>query len=456
VRGLLAVVLLTAVVAVVGGLGMPVAAAADEPGLLRVAHLSPDTPPVDVALAPLPDDGGPLVDPGRDVATALAYGGVGEFAQLPSGRYAVSVRASGSGPGAPPALSAHVDVPPGGGVTVALTGSFAGLALHGLPDDLSPAPPGSARVRVVAAAAEAETIDVGLAGGPALATGLPFGHAAEPVVLQAGSATLRVDDGSGPVDLPTSFAAGSVATVLVLDGPDGGLTLRVVVDAAAPAVVPTGGVEAGGGPAPSSWGPAAAAALALTAVRRRRRLALLVTGAVVAGLAPAALPSPAAAGDTTPVVLAAQGSRTQPDPTRLQVPSAGVDAVVSGVGLDSAGALVPPADPALAGWYVGGPAPGGTGPAVLAGHVDWAGEPGVFARLDDVAIGDAVLVGRADGTTLRYVVTDVARHPKSAFPTAEVYRPTPGTELRLITCGGAFDRADGRYLDNVVVSARAA
>jgi hypothetical protein len=64
-----------------------------------------------------------------------------------------------------------------------------------------------------------------------------------------------------------------------------------------------------------------------------------------------------------------------------------------------------------------------------------------------------VLVTRADGTTLRFRVTRVARYAKSAFPTAEVYGPVPDAELRLITCGGRFDRARRSYVDDVVVYA---
>ena len=54
---------------------------------------------------------------------------------------------------------------------------------------------------------------------------------------------------------------------------------------------------------------------------------------------------------------------------------------------------------------------------------------------------------------MRFTVTRVARYAKGAFPTAEVYGPTPDAELRLITCGGAFDRAARSYRDNLVVYA---
>lgn len=141
-------------------------------------------------------------------------------------------------------------------------------------------------------------------------------------------------------------------------------------------------------------------------------------------------------------------------PVRVQLPSVGVDSTLARLGTDADGALVPPADFDEAGWFAAGPAPGDTGPAVIAGHVDSSTGPAVFFRLAELAVGDPVLVRRADGTTATFTVTAVDRYAKSDFPTADVYGPTPDPQLRLITCGGDFDRERRSYTDNVVVSAR--
>jgi sortase family protein len=123
------------------------------------------------------------------------------------------------------------------------------------------------------------------------------------------------------------------------------------------------------------------------------------------------------------------------------------------LGVDAAGVLVPPASTAVAGWYTGSAVPGRVGPTVVAGHVDSSAGPGIFYRLDTLRPGDLVSVGRSDGVTVRYRVTEVLTVPKDAFPTDRVYGPTPDAELRLITCGGEFDHNARRYLRNVVVSA---
>jgi hypothetical protein len=456
-RGLFAVLLCTVVGLVVGALGIPSAAAGDDGGLLRIAHLSPDTPAMDVALTPLPaGTSAPLTDPGPDVATGLRYGDISPFADVQPGSYAVSLRAAGTGPGTPPVLTTRVDVPAGEGRTLAVSGMFGDLALRSLPEDLSAPPGGAARVRVLSAASGIRSVDVGLDRGPALATALPFGGRGSPVVVPAGPATVWVDAATGDATaLPVTWTPGSISTLLVLDAPDGGLTVRVVLDAAGPAVVPTGAVEAGGGgtaglPAALPWAIGAALALA-TVTRRGRVLAIVGTAVLAAAPGPAAVPAQDVPART--VTLGVGTFRGAAAPVRLQVPSADVDTALTGIDLDAAGTLVPPSDDTLAGWYRHGPAPGDAGPAVLTGHVDSVAGPAVFFRLRNVAVGDPVLVERADGTTVRFTVTQVARYAKDAFPAAEVYGPTPDAQLRLITCGGVFDRAARSYTDNLVVYA---
>lgn len=106
-----------------------------------------------------------------------------------------------------------------------------------------------------------------------------------------------------------------------------------------------------------------------------------------------------------------------------------------------------------AAWYRLGPAPGQVGPAVIAGHVDTKSNVAVFFYLSRVRPGDPVVITRADGHTVTFAVEEVRSFPKSNFPTQLVYGPTDYPALRLITCGGPFNRAAGSYLDNIIVFA---
>jgi hypothetical protein len=143
-------------------------------------------------------------------------------------------------------------------------------------------------------------------------------------------------------------------------------------------------------------------------------------------------------------------------PVRIEIPGIGVKAPIIRLGLNPDKTLEVPKDFGDTGWWSGGPRPGEPGPAVIAGHVDSYTGPAVFYRLSELRPQDTVIVVRRDGTRGRFSVVGSARYPKSDFPTQRVYGATSGPTLRLITCGGAFDRSTGHYVDNTVVFARAA
>jgi sortase (surface protein transpeptidase) len=178
---------------------------------------------------------------------------------------------------------------------------------------------------------------------------------------------------------------------------------------------------------------------------------------LVTSFAPAPPSHPAAGqGTAAPDVVggAVEGSERRPlpavRPVAVRVPSIGVDAAVTPLGLDAEGALEVPAVYELAGWWVGGARAGEPGPLVIVGHVDSDSGPAVFHRLRDLRTGDRVEVERADGTVAVYEITVVEQHPKDEFPTLAVYGHTPTPTVRLITCGGAFDGRARSYRDNVV------
>jgi len=123
------------------------------------------------------------------------------------------------------------------------------------------------------------------------------------------------------------------------------------------------------------------------------------------------------------------------------------------LGLTTTGELQVPSSTSVAGWYTGSPRPGAIGSSIIVGHIDSRREPGVFYRLSELAAGDKIYVKRADGTLIEFRVASVQTYRKDRFPTENVYGPVPDAELRLITCGGAFDAATGHYLSNIVVYA---
>jgi hypothetical protein len=140
-------------------------------------------------------------------------------------------------------------------------------------------------------------------------------------------------------------------------------------------------------------------------------------------------------------------------PVHLLIPAIGVDSGLMDLGLLDDGTLDVPPEGFPAGWYTGAPTPGELGPAIVAGHVDWAGAPGVFYELRSLVPGDEVVVTRQDGRLAVFRVQRVEQFPKGEFPTDLVYGDLDHAGLRLITCGGSFDRSARSYEDNIVVFA---
>ena len=146
-------------------------------------------------------------------------------------------------------------------------------------------------------------------------------------------------------------------------------------------------------------------------------------------------------------------SATSRPPVHVHVEAIDVDARVVPLGLDPDGHLEVPDDFSAAGWWQGGAEPGEPGPTVVVGHVDSYQGPAVFHRLRDLEVGDEVVVTLDGGESLSYRVTGIQDVPKNHFPTEAVYGHTPRPTLRLITCGGPFDRITRHYRDNTIVFA---
>jgi Sortase domain len=182
-------------------------------------------------------------------------------------------------------------------------------------------------------------------------------------------------------------------------------------------------------------------------------VAVLVTllGGTACSNAPKPAPAPSAQSMRGPAVPAVTMAKS--DPVRVQIPAIGVDSELMRLGALADGTMEVPPVGFPAGWYSGAPTPGELGPAILAGHVDWAGRPGVFYRLRDLKPGDEITVARKDDTVAVFRVTRVEQFPKNSFPTDAVYGDIDRAGLRVITCGGTFDRRVRSYEANIVAFA---
>jgi Domain of unknown function (DUF4397) len=231
-------------------------------GYVRLAHLSPDTPAVDVYLS---SQTGAISE---QVFKGVGYGVMSAYQALPAGGYTVSMRPSGAPKSQPPVLTTQVSVVAGQAYTVAGVGRYADLGLRVLTDDLSLPPDGKAKVRVVQASVQSPLLGVALPDGTPIAQNVQFATTTAYQTVPPGEWKLTISpaDGKTPTGLECHLKPGSVYSMLILDGPHG-LRAEVRTDATRDGGVPTGGVEtgAGGTARVPMWPLAGAGALLLVA-----------------------------------------------------------------------------------------------------------------------------------------------------------------------------------------------
>jgi uncharacterized protein DUF4397 len=218
-------------------------------GYVRLAHLSPDTPAVDVYLKSSSNAVKPQVFKG------VAYGAMSQYLRLPTGNYQVAMRKAGAPASTKPVITTEVGVQNGDAYTVAGVGRFADLGLRVLNDDLKLPDPGKSKVRVIQASVKAPVLNVAGKNGKTIADGVQFATTTAYREVNPGKWSVEVEPtGGGRTSvLPCTLGAGSVYSLIVLDDKAGGLKPQLHVDAERQGTVPLGGVATGaGGTQPTS------------------------------------------------------------------------------------------------------------------------------------------------------------------------------------------------------------
>jgi hypothetical protein len=233
-------------------LGIPAAATAfassatTGTGWIRLAHLSPNTPAVDVYLYSF-DNSNAMI-----VLHHVAYGTVSPYESVQAGDYSVAMRAAGASATSQPVLSTSVTIAAGHAYTVAGMGPESGLRLQVLDDKLTTAP-GQAEVRVIQASLKQQEVKVTL-GSTVLAGSLKFGTVSDYQPVSPGTHTVTVSAGGTDANSSVTLPAGTVHTLVVLDGASG-LEIVNLEDASGSGKPPLGGVQTGfGGTAPHGPG----------------------------------------------------------------------------------------------------------------------------------------------------------------------------------------------------------
>jgi len=246
-------------------------------GWVRCANLSPGKSAVDIYLIAFGNAAHPTV------LRHVTYGDVSSYMPVGSGQYTVAMRPVDASASSPPVVSANFMVSAGTDYTVASIGPATARRLEVLQDQMA-APKGTALVRVIQASLKQAHVTVSY-GRDVLARKLAFGTVTSYMTVKPGTQTVEFSASGQQTVMSVTLAAGSVHTIVVLDG-SSGLNVDNLTDAAGSSDPPAGGAATGfGGMAPrvpdsAPWLAALVGGLLLIAVgalglRRSRRAAVL-------------------------------------------------------------------------------------------------------------------------------------------------------------------------------------
>ena len=142
-------------------------------------------------------------------------------------------------------------------------------------------------------------------------------------------------------------------------------------------------------------------------------------------------------------------------PIEISIAKLGVQATIDAVGVYDDGSVEIPEDITRVGWYRFGAGPGqGAGSTVIVGHRDGFDEgPGAFYSVSALEPGDIVELQLEDGSTRGYEVVSREAIDRELLPSDDVFNEDGPERLTLISCIGYFDRDNGGYQQNVVVTA---
>src|SRR5205823_2194530 len=245
----------------------------------------------------------------------VAYGTVSPYEAVTAGDYSVAMRSAGAAASSQPVLSTSVTVKAGHAYTVAGMGPESGLRLRVINDQLN-TPSGKSEVRVIQASLKQQTVKF-TCGGQAIVPKATFASVSSYQAIPANTWTMQAIGSGSTATARFKMGAGTVHTMVVLDGASG-LEIVNLEDAA------------GAGQPP-----------------------------VAAGVA--ALPAP-----TGPIVAPPQSAAAQvARPVSLTIPLIGVKTNLITLGLAAGGAMQVPSTSTVAGWFTGSPRPGAVGSSII-------------------------------------------------------------------------------------------
>lgn len=159
--------------------------------------------------------------------------------------------------------------------------------------------------------------------------------------------------------------------------------------------------------------------------------------------------------ETKPVDACAGYKAARTHPKSISLPTIHAGGCLEQVGIDQHGNVGAPDNIYTAAWYVKSVLPGQPGLSIIDGHLNGRYKSdGIFEHLHVLKVGDQFTVTRGDGNVLKYKVYNAQSVSLDrAAAVLFTHDDSIVSQLNLITCGGAYNKAARLYDHRTIISA---
>lgn len=142
------------------------------------------------------------------------------------------------------------------------------------------------------------------------------------------------------------------------------------------------------------------------------------------------------------------------EPVSMTIESLKIDAPIELVDYTASMAMEVPKNINVVGWFRYGAKAGEIGNAVFTAHLNNSlGQKGVFYNLNQLKVGDKILVKDSFAAQQSFTVTASTLYQINALPMDDIFGPSDKAQIQLITCAGKWNWKRWSYTERLLVTA---
>ncbi len=139
-------------------------------------------------------------------------------------------------------------------------------------------------------------------------------------------------------------------------------------------------------------------------------------------------------------------------PNKLIFIEEGIGLPITETSIDANKRMVVPQGLKVAGWLKTSPIPGNVGNSLIAAHRDWNNKLGAFKYLEDIRIGETVIIEYENEEHREFKVVNKEIIDINKKPNAKIEINSNKRMITLISCTGSFDSKIKSYTQRALVT----